>query len=1331
MVAPPHRCRVLLSWDHFLMATLALAVAGAAVGSALLPAGLTVLGATVTGAMIGSQVGALAGSYVDQILLGGSGQSRAVGGPRLDDLRVTASTEGAAIPRLFGRSRLGGQIIWATSFEEEAVKSEGGGKGASGGGRSNRSYRYYANFAVALCEGTITSIGRVWADGKELDLTELTWRLHTGSKTQEPDALIVAYQGSDHAPAYRGVVYIVFERMLLEPFGNRIPQLSFEVFRSVDPFEQSVRAVVMIPGSGEFAYATTPVTRRVGPGQTETENTHTLQGDTDWAVSLDQLSDNLPNVAAVSLAVSWFGSDLRAGHCLLRPAVDRAEKTTSPLTWTVAGLTRATAPVVSNHDSRPAYGGTPSDQTVIEAIADLKSRGHAVTLNPFIVMDVPADNALPNPYDPDSNQPAYPWRGRITVHPAPHVDGSPDKTSSAADQIAVFIGTASPSDFAVVGTSVNYTGPAEWSFRRMILHYAHLAVAAGGVDAFILGSELRGLSQVRSATTEYPFVDALVALAADVREVLGPDTKIIYGADWSEYFGHHPQDGSGDVIFHLDPLWASPDIDAIGIDAYWPLADWRDGRDHLDWHDSYRSIHDLAYLKSNLMGGEGYDWYYASDTDRDAQIRTPITDGLGKPWVFRYKDIRSWWSNPHFNRIAGVESETPTAWVPESKPIWLTEIGCPAIDKGANQPNVFVDPKSIESHQPYYSTGARDDLIQRLYLQALIEGLDPTHVGYVDGANPTSSIYHAPMVDLDHAYVYAWDARPHPAFPNNTLAWGDGTSWRLGHWLNGRVASQPLDAVVTDIVRAQGFEAVDATRLSGVVAGYVIDQIMSVRDALQPLELAYFFDTIETEGRIAFRHRGLDPAIMLLGADNLAELRPNADLITLTRAQETDLPASARIAYSSSESDYRRAIAEARRLVGASGRISLAELAIVMEADQATQIAESWLFETWSARERAQFVLPPSLLAVEPGDVIALDVPGVPRYYRVTEIGDHGAREIDAIRIVPDVYAPITAAPRPASPPIVTPIGPPSAVFLDLPLLLGSEPQDAGYFAALLRPWPGSVAVYRAPEPSGFTLRALATQPATLGVTLDDLNVGPVSRLDKTATLRVQLDNGTLSSVTDLALLSGANAAAIEHEPGRWEIIQFRNATLVAPSTYELSMLLRGQQGTEWTMSATLPAGARFVLLDAALTRLDLTLDEINRPFHWRYGPSNRDIGSPSYETNVHAFAGIGRRPYSPVHIRSRRDGGDCLITWIRRSRIGGDSWESAEVPLGEDVERYEIDFLDGETVVRTLASSTPSVTYTAAEQIADFGTPLAEIAVRISQLSATYGRGTAAHAVV
>ena len=71
------------------MATLAFAAVGSAVGSSLLPGGISVLGTAISGAAIGTQVGALAGSFVDQALFGSAGQNRTFEGPRLDDLRVT------------------------------------------------------------------------------------------------------------------------------------------------------------------------------------------------------------------------------------------------------------------------------------------------------------------------------------------------------------------------------------------------------------------------------------------------------------------------------------------------------------------------------------------------------------------------------------------------------------------------------------------------------------------------------------------------------------------------------------------------------------------------------------------------------------------------------------------------------------------------------------------------------------------------------------------------------------------------------------------------------------------------------------------------------------------------------------------------------------------------------------------------------------------------------------------------------------------------------------------------------------------------------------------
>jgi hypothetical protein len=1315
------------------MATLALAAVGSAVGSALLPAGVSVLGATLTGAAIGSQIGALAGSYIDQALFGPSGQSRNIEGPRLSDLHVTASTEGAAIPRVYGRVRVGGQIIWATPFEEVVTTQKVDGGGGKGGGSAPTStqYTYFGNFAVALAEGEISGLGRVWANGTELDLSQITHRLYTGSNTQLPDSLIEAREGAGRAPAYRGTAYVVFDRLPLAAYGNRLPQLSFEVLRSTEPFAQAIRGVVVIPGSGEFVYATTPVTLKTGYGTSVSENVHTRQGGTDWSVSMDQLATTLPNAKAVSLTVSWFGTDLRAGECRLYPGIERRDKKTSPDVWSVAGQTRATAYTVSQRDFRPAYGGTPSDATVIAAIRDLTARGHSVTLTPFILMDVPAGNTLPNPYG-GTSQPAFPWRGRITVAPAAGQTGSPDKTAAAATQVAAFVGTATPAHFALSGDAVIYSGPAEWSLRRMVLHQAMLTKAAGGVAAFVIGSELCGLSTIRSGPATYPFVSALAALAADVKSILGPTTKVTYAADWSEYFGHQPSDGSNDINFHLDPLWASPHIDAIGIDLYWPLSDWRDGQAHLDYLAGVRDIHDLAYLKANVRAGEGFDWYYASDAARASQTRTPITDGLGKPWIYRYKDIRSWWLNQHFNRTGGIESATPTAWVPQSKPFWFMEIGAAAADKSSNEPNVFIDPKSSESFLPRFSRGTRDDLIQRQVLRALIEAFDPTAPGTPASANPVSTLTGKPMVDLDHIYVYAWDARPYPAFPANTDLWSDGTNWHLGHWLNGRFASAPLSDTIAALMRDYGFDQFQCETLVGIVHGYTIDRVMSAREALHPFELAYFIDTLESDGKVVLRQRGLAGPAVALSPSDLVETKASSALLRLTRGQETELPASAKIRYLSATNDYRQAVAESRRLTGASGRVSQAELAIVLDADQASSIADSWLFEAWAARERSSFKLPPSSLALEPGDIVTLDVEGESRLARITEIGEHGVRDIEARSIDPDVYAVTLSSQRPARPSEPDASGPPIVLFLDLPLLRGDEAPDAGYVAALQQPWPGSIAVFGSPETSGFQLKAIITASATVGQTLTPLAPGPWGRWDRANAIEVTLSSGQLASLSPLQVLAGRNVIAIQTALGEWEVIQFQTATLTAPLTYALTGLLRGQAGTDTTLTQAIPIGSPVVILDDAVTPVALTAAQTRLPANYRSGPANRDIGDATYVAATHTFQALGRRPLSPVHLRAKRStNGDLDLSWIRRTRVGGDSWESADVPLSEDSERYEIDILNALAVKRTITAASPQARYTAADQIADFGALVPACSLRIAQVSAAYGRGAPATATL
>jgi len=177
------------------------------------------------GGPIGGIVGTFLGAAVDRAALGGGGRD----GPRLGDLAVQSSAYGEALPRLYGRMRVAGNLIWSPGIRE--IRAAGGGK--SGGAAT--SYSYSASFAVALSARRITGIGRIWADGKLLRdaagiwLYPATMRLHLGDERQSPDPLIVAAEGIGKAPAYRGIAYVVFDDLPLADYANRIPNLTFEV----------------------------------------------------------------------------------------------------------------------------------------------------------------------------------------------------------------------------------------------------------------------------------------------------------------------------------------------------------------------------------------------------------------------------------------------------------------------------------------------------------------------------------------------------------------------------------------------------------------------------------------------------------------------------------------------------------------------------------------------------------------------------------------------------------------------------------------------------------------------------------------------------------------------------------------------------------------------------------------------------------------------------------------------------------------------------------------------------------------------------------------------
>jgi GTA TIM-barrel-like domain/Putative phage tail protein len=1291
-----------LSGDFELMATVVLQYAGSALGSLLGP----------IGGMIGRAVGGIVGNVVDQQLFGASTHHE---GPRLGSLRVMSSEEGAPVPTVFGRMRIAGQVIWASNLIETATTttaSAAGKGGVLGGGSTDTRYAYFANFAVGLCEGEISGLGRAWADGKEIDLETYAPRLYVGTQTQAPDSLIIATEGSTNAPAYRGLAYVVFERLPLAGFGNRLPQFTFEVIAKGGTVADKVKAVSLIPGSTEFGYDTALVTCTQSQGVTASENAHVSAHNSDWTVSIDQLQASCANAEAASLVVAWFGNDLRCGSCQIKPGVDSASKVTSPYDWQVNGVSRSAARVIGQVNGQAAFGGTPSDPSVLRAIQDLRTRGLKVMFYPFILMDVPAGNSLPDPYS-SAAQATYPWRGRITASVAPGRVGTPDKTTAAATQITNFVGAATPAQFAASGLTVNYSGPAEWSFRRMILHYAKLCALAGGVDAFLLGSELVGLTTLRGAGNSYPFVIALQALAAEVKAIL-PSAKISYGADWSEYFGHQPLDGSGDVFFHLDPLWSSSAIDFIGVDNYLPMSDWRDGTNHADYLAGTRSIYDKSYLQGRIAGGENYDWYYANATDRDAQTRTPITDGAyNKPWMFRPKDFKNWWLNAHYNRPAGVQAATPTAWVPQSKPIWFTEAGCPAIDKGTNTPNAFYDAKSSESQLPAYSGGQQDAQMQQAYLRAVQD-----YWAAGGSSNPISTLYGAPMVNAARIFYWAWDARPFPAFPTRSDVWSDGGNYAKGHWLNGRIGAAAISDVVSAIAARFNLVDVDVTAVEGLVDGFVLDRPMSARAALEGLLQGFGIDAVESEGLMKFKsRRTLEPVVV--ASDDLVEAGADTPLFQQTRAQETELAAAVRLTYAESGSDYRTAtVSRGRANAGSAREISLS-VPVAMSQAQAQMRVDVALEEAWAARETAQFTLAPQKQAIEAGDVLQVGQ----GLWRVKSIAMGTAAKIEAVAHDPAVYEAPPAIDRLSAVAAPHIYGKPDAQMFDL-ATPGPANSAAPWVAAQATPWPGTLSLMKKTGSASFIFAAMLGQQATMGKTLSIWPAGRAHRTDYSATLDVQLNYGALACVSMDEILAGANQAAIGTAETGYEIVQFLKANLVALNRFRISGFLRAQAGSEAEMLTIRPSGQNFILLNAAVIQPEISASEAGLATQWRLGPAQLDYGNPAYLDITSQSQLRALRPLRPAHLKIVAASGGWNVSWVRRTRIDGDSWDYVEVPLGETTEEYQLSFYAGSILKRSVTSAVPNYFYSTANFASDFGTAPANVMLRVAQRSATYGTG-------
>jgi len=537
---------------------------------------------------------------------------------------------------------------------------------------------------------------------------------------------------------------------------------------------------------------------------------------------------------------------------------------------------------------------------------------------------------------------------------------------------------------------------------------------------------------------------------------------------------------------------------------------------------------------------------------------------------------------------------------------------------------------------------------------------------------------------------------------------------------------------------------IKTSALSDTVIGFVVSDRMSARAALEPLAAAFLFDVREEDFKVDFVVRGGAP-VLTIPQDDLGARGDGDDaavpLVVEERTQEIELPLRIDMTYADAGSDYQTGVQSFQRIgdaVATRKRVTL-NVPIAFDATEAAQRVERIGFLGWQARTPFDLAISRRHARISPGDVVRASAQGVTFTLRVENIG-LGADGVIQLRGVSEnvaLYASAaTGVAALAVPDQTIALSGPSALYLmDTPLLRDADEGLGIYIAAAsfgAESWPGA-SVYKSTDGLAFSSPVTfisGGRNAVHGRAETVLATHGGRTWDRNNFLQVRLFRGSVSAATELAVLNGANGVLIGDE-----VVQFANAVLNQDGSYTLSTLLRGRRGTEWA-TASHAIGERVVVLsDTTMLKTPLADSELNAERFYRAVT----VGGVLAEGTQKSLTFLGRSlmPYAPVHVTGALAGSpaDWSIAWVRRSRLGGAWKDGADIPLGEESENYDVEIMNGATVVRTI-TSVPTVggsvvtpgsrqaTYSAADQVTDFGVEQATLTVRIYQLSTSVGRG-------
>lgn len=1278
-------------------------------------AALTIVGGAIgfylggpAGAAWGMQLGGLAGSVAFPTDLG------TTKGPRLNDLNTQISTVGAPIPIVYGAYAISGNVIWSSGIIETVSKKKQGGKG--GPTQTLKTYSYKVNVAVGVCEGPISGILRIWADAQllydereqqpEETTAEYTARLeantrvasyfsvYIGSEDQLPDPTIETFDGIGNISGFRNLAYVVFNNFELADYGNRIPQFRFEVLRcfvgglvgpqplTIKPVDEWRDSSAAPAPDAYLTFATEANKNYWILGKAVAQQDYLLipkgirytiehTGDTVGLVSKDAIW-NLFHSASTTYA-DWAREFRKLSEFgtvygdRLNAYSDTARKQYLNQYWV---------------DTMLAVGATGGDVALKWGTSVQTAGGRTrVYGNGSWLAQIELDPALGWGFVTKS---ATTQRTTATLAADPDLQFGLDADSTYHIRGTLFLRAP-----AAAGMSIAVTA-------------AGCARAAGFVTADYTMYSAAYESGDESGALAYENVTALIP-----RPIAGGGDDTTYVDYGTHYEFTVTVQTSAATTFEIN---------------------WAQVLAHAGAPAEILAGSSIAYRKLPDSGTQGVNWVVKHADESRLNASVPFADDSelsieleADRFYFLEIQLMTWGQNEYGQSVRAKFDFSGDAYLYDNISDthyvyylngWLANS---AYRRGRTLAASIDDEVAINSQDFGSDSGFRGGTRNRIYIKTGPRG---------------------------GTFKVVWKKNNHDGGRAVRMI---GGSYMIAHDLEftsaGSSCAITLGDIVDDVSNRCGLSdaQIDVSDLTELVDGYVITRPMSGRDAISPLRTFGWFDCVESGGQLKWPTRGKAAVATLtdddLGAHLTGDARPSS--MEIVRGQEVELPKRLRVHYAQTAKNCEPGEQGASRISVGTAEVRDIEVAVAMSDNKAAQIADVVLYDLWVSRSGYRTTLDQAWFLLEPGDAITAPVDGRQERLRIKDIGLAlpGLLHLDLVRDDDGVYTSYAiGAPtvRPGGGGGVTSTGVADLILMDLPLLQDAD-NDAGYYAAVQAVGGtsfGGATLFRSPD-GGITYGDVGTfvNEATIGAVYAPLPAGLSTVIDYTTDLVVEVDDD-LESVVLTSLLAGLNAAAIGDD-GRWEIVQYLNAEAITSPVigYRLTGLLRGRRGTEWAMGSGL-AGDRFVLLDSAVIRVASNLASIGLDRPHKAALSGVSLDDSPIE-NFTAL-GVALKPFSVVDVEGSRDMSDNLtVTWKRRGRIGQELPSGADIPLSEDTEAYEVDVLDGVTVVRTIAVTAQTASYTAAEQTTDFGSPQSSVDVMVYQRSASIGRGYPAEATI